>query len=62
MTTFEDIARQKLSLVVDNTQHRQIPYRDTFVERMSFLWGLIAGVVLMYTVGWPAVCVLFSLG
>lgn len=62
MTTFEDIARQKLSLVVDNTRQRQIPYRDTFAERMGYLWGLIAGVVLIYAVVWPAVCVLFSIG
>lgn len=62
MTDYETIARQKLSLAVDNTQHRQIPYRDAWIERMGYLWGLIAGVVLIYSVVWPTVCVLFSLG
>jgi len=55
LTTFEDIARQKLSLAVDNTDHRQMP----FTERMSVLVGLIAAVAFIYVV-WPLISVVLG--
>lgn len=61
MTEFEDIARQKLFLAVDNTQHRQIPYSEAWVDRWLYIAGLFAGVALIYFVVWPTACVLFSL-
>lgn len=58
MTTFEDVARAKLTLVVDNTERRQIPFAHSGI---GYLIGLLAGVAFMYVVGWPIVCLLFSL-
>ena len=55
MTTFEDVARQKLTLVVDNGR-RYAPG-----ERIGYFAGLLAGVAFIYVVLWPLVCLIFSL-
>lgn len=62
MTDFEDVARQKLSLAYSAPDRRRPPERNRFAEGITFFLGLIAGVVLIYTVLWPVVCVLFSIG
>lgn len=55
MTTFEDIARQKLNLVTEGPRY-------STVERIGYLAGLIGAVCFIYVVAWPIVCILFSLG
>ena len=40
MTTFEDVARQKLTLAVDNTEHRQMPLPVPWYERWFYLGAL----------------------
>jgi hypothetical protein len=39
MTTYEDVSRQRLTLVVDNTAPR-MPPRATALERLSYLFAL----------------------
>jgi hypothetical protein len=58
MTDYETIARQKLSLAVDNTHHRQIPLPQPWYERPLYMLALVAAV-LMAT--WFYAAVMFSL-
>jgi len=45
MTTEEDIARVRLSLAVDNTEHRQLPFPTPWYERGLYLAALVVAVV-----------------
>jgi hypothetical protein len=46
MTDYETIARQKLSLAVDNTQRRQIPLPQPWYERPLFMAALVVAVLV----------------
>lgn len=59
MTEFEDVARQRLTLAVDNTQHREMPLPTPWYERWGFLIAL--GLAALFG-AYAYALAMFSLG
>ena len=58
MTSYEDIARQKLTLAVDNTKRRQMPLPTPWYERWFFMVALAAAALFG---AWIYAAAMFSL-
>lgn len=60
MTTFEDVHRQKLQLVVDNPHPRR--REESFLYRMGTFAGFCAAAGFALGCWWLVVTLVFSLG
>lgn len=58
MTDYETIARQKLSLAVDNTEHRQSPLPQPWYDRPLFMVALVVAALIG---AWMYAVLMFSL-